>query len=929
VFLQRHLNDTGVDREQIERGLKALDQQELELRKKDNIALNGKPARVHAAPRDTTDERDAQIAQALARAKAEELQATLGITQDVHVRADLQRRILAAELAERQAGVDQQIAGILDDKGLSVAKKKELVLALSAVQAQQAVTGLIQQRAVTEQEKIAAYEQQAQESADAVKAQYELDDARAQGAEDIQRAQAELLKSSYAQAVANVAILRSEQARAETALQRQINDAAALGLSANEVEILQVQLDALKKTHAAVLAQAREATDLAHAMSDAVDAIGGFKDAWRRHDFAALLDSLEATLQTVQASFAQHGLAGGALTTAGVVSSLVGGKAGRALSTGLSYGMGASVLASGLGSIGGSMILAGGTGALGGLGMGVAGLSAMLGPLAPIIGVVAGLVVLAKAFQKPSNKGAGYDLVTGAITGKSRDEETENAVKQSGQTIVQMQAALKASGIANLDEIRGLVIGSRDESQIYTASGKTVFAAKGDPAAAAEAAFKAMLEGATYVSDTQKKLVESMVAAGKGFDDVSAALQQFAQAHALSQAIDDAIQQLTDPKGAALTQLQRAQADRAKQVAEFAAAGNYTADELAQLGAKVERLNQLELDDTLAKFANAVSDATKRLQDAQAFAGGIGDQLLQLTNPAAYQEKQIRDASAAQRTQAQDLISQGLISPDTLGQIDQLEALQLDALFQELASGVKTAAQAFDEARPRLQAWLDQLAVSPSAELSPEAARDEAVAQFRRVLAQARTGDADALSNITSYGDRALAADRSATSSAQQRLALYNEITGGVQGLVGAGGGVGATKDPVVNAITGLGPTLAAIAANTNPAAVAAAGGQPVNIINLPTLKAMYGAAMEPQTDRLVAANDRSREAIVAELVEGQKKNEAALAALGASVGAGLAGLGGAIGALAEGAAQQSDLLRQLAEETALQNTLDRQRTGT
>lgn len=86
----------------------------------------GKAPKGAADPRDQTDERTAQIAQALASAQQDELQARLGLTKDVMARAGIEKQIAAAALVEKQAGVDKQIASLADDKGLSAAKKAEL-----------------------------------------------------------------------------------------------------------------------------------------------------------------------------------------------------------------------------------------------------------------------------------------------------------------------------------------------------------------------------------------------------------------------------------------------------------------------------------------------------------------------------------------------------------------------------------------------------------------------------------------------------------------------------------------------------------------------------------------------------------------------------------------------------------------------------------
>jgi hypothetical protein len=69
------------------------------------------------------------------------------------------------------------------------------------------------------------------------------------------------------------------------------------------------------------------------------------------------------------------------------------------------------------------------------------------------------------------------------------------------------------------------VLGTRDVSDIYLSDGRTLTAAIGDAGAATETALKAVLQAATFADEGQKKLVDDMLAQGKGFDAVLSALQ--------------------------------------------------------------------------------------------------------------------------------------------------------------------------------------------------------------------------------------------------------------------------------------------------------------------------------------------------------------------------------------------------------------------
>lgn len=286
----------------------------------------------------------------------------------------------------------------------------------------------------------------------------------------------------------------------------------------------------------------------------------------------------------------------------------VGGKAGRAVSGGI--GLAATGL--GVGAFAGTTA---GAAALGTLGLGagaIGSIAALAGPIGLAAGALYAAVKLFNIGGKPSNNGAGFDLITGQLSGNKRNAETEQAAQGAGQAIIAIQDSLKAAGIGLGDTVRGLVIGTRDQTQIYLSSGRELRTAVGDSQAAVDASLRAILEGATYVSDAQKKLVESALEAGKGFDAISEILSKYEAAQKITGSLADQIQQLKDPKAFELGQVDKniqAQRDSAKQLA---ADGYITADMLATINGQLDELRGLQIDQVLKRFGDSLNDAANQ-----------------------------------------------------------------------------------------------------------------------------------------------------------------------------------------------------------------------------------------------------------------------------------------------------------------------------
>lgn len=344
------------------------------------------------------------------------------------------------------------------------------------------------------------------------------------------------------------------------------------------------------------------ATDKANDLADAFGRVSfSISDMFRSiksGDIGSLILNIQDMVGGI-GTLAQGGLQG-ALSLGSIAASAIGGRTGRAVGGGLGIAASGVGLATALGS-GGAL----------------AGIGAALGPavvaaIGPIAIAAGALYAAAKLFNiggKPSNKGAGFDLVTGAISGNKRDAETEEAARGAGEAILGIQDALRAAGIGLTETVNGLVIGTRDQTQIYLSSGKTLLSAVGDSGAAVDTALRAILTSATFVSEAQKKLVDSALAAGKGFDAVQEILAKYEAAQGITGALADQIKALTDPKGFDVAQVEKSIAQQRKDAAALAAEGFITADVLAIINGQLDTLRGLQLDEVLKRYTEAVEDA--------------------------------------------------------------------------------------------------------------------------------------------------------------------------------------------------------------------------------------------------------------------------------------------------------------------------------
>ena len=380
------------------------------------------------------------------------------------------------------------------------------------------------------------------------------------------------------------------------------------------------------------------------ALSDSID---GMKDSFRnffeqivvdgkanwRSLLGSLLNNWQSTFEKMQTStgllskglglvISSLGKAAGSVSTS--VGTAIGQAAGLGTGNGTAdmlLGVGGAALGTMFAGTGANIALASGVGAA--LGSGAIGAAAatmltsaaVLGPIAAIAALAVGTLFK----SKPSNNGAlaTFNGDTFDISGSKRTDETTKMAQAAAGGILQGQSILQAAGIKLATTVKSIDIGTRDATDIILSDGRALTSAVGDAAAAAETALKAILQGATYASDAQKKLVESMVAAGKGFDDIAQSLQAYTAAQGFKDGIAAQIKAITDPGGAELDQLlasQKAQRDNLKALGD---AGYLTADQVAEAAKQLSVLEGLQLDKLFKEMAGAGGAMATKVDEAR------------------------------------------------------------------------------------------------------------------------------------------------------------------------------------------------------------------------------------------------------------------------------------------------------------------------
>lgn len=582
------------------------------------------------------------------------------------------------------------------------------------------------------------------------------------------------------------------------------------------------------------------------------------------------------------------------------------GGADAALSLGgaaLGSAFAGTTLASSAASFVGTGLTSMGMGA--GLASGITGLlgsAAVLGPLAAIAGLALG--TLFKDDKRPYAR-ADIGISGGAFSvtgGQQLDGGPLSEMEQAAAQITQsLNAAadlfkLDLSKVSNLPTsigyVKGKNLGNLSEGYFGGDGGGFSTGAQFEGYSSAQALaadivkatiIRAIDAGASDLSAAEQRVVKEAAS----LEDAANAI---AAGRSIVESIDDAMLQLTNPaafeRKQALDAIEASYQALKTQAQELIAAGLVTGDVLGQLA----ELKDLQVAEALYQLAESANAAAGALGLGGTFQKSITDRILQLTDPAAFKVQELDATFSVKREQAGILIAAGLLSEDVYAQLDELQRLELSASLGEFSSAVDSAASSVERISNALVDWLAEMRLSPSAELSPAEERRVAKEQYDQALLAARGGDEDAKGDLTNFADRLLDADREATSSAQQRLALYQEIMNQVEGLAG-----------VTQTVWGASAAVVSVT-------------PPQNFVDL----------LNAQTASLSAANDQTLQALSSQLQATQSQTLQAVTELQSSGG----GSAEALQAIAEALSAQASATDAMVREFNLLAAYLRQRSG-
>ncbi|PHY20818.1 tape measure protein [Caulobacter sp. BP25] len=554
-------------------------------------------------------------------------------------------------------------------------------------------------------------------------------------------------------------------------------------------------------------------------------------------------------------------------------------------------------------------------------------------PGGAIIGSIAGNLIGGLVGGKASNHAAVATLDAKgnvvSMDGAKRTDQTTAAAQQVAQSVAQIQAALEAGGATLSATVSKIDIGTRDSTHLNFSNGTSIDTAVGDVSAAIDAATKTILAGAKWGSEAQTAYAQKLLAAGATIDQVIASMQVAAD---FSGSIDDAIAQLTDPavyaKKQALAAIDENYQALKKQAQELIAAGIATGDVLG----KLDQLKDLQVVEALKNLGQAADEASAKLAGqagAGDFSGSINDAILQIVNPTAAKLKsaldQVEKDYKSRIVTAQSYIAAGLLTSDVLGQIETLRQLEIDQTLTDLSDSVSTTTDAFKEAAPKLKSWLDGLVGSSSNELSPQEELAAARSQYDRQLALARSGDSDALSSITSYADRLLAADREVNGDAASRRALYDQVTGQVAALEQMRASTVAASNDVASTLKAIfggsgGDNAFGVSLKQSLATQPITLNKSIDFVNAQV------TAQAPLVDKVLAAIVDLKTTLASSLRDVVTASSAANAAIQERLEGALNTVSSSVDALASTTAQQAEALDSIGRETNLSSIWLRQK---
>jgi len=316
----------------------------------EDTGKKAREAKEKAAPRDRTDERTAQLAAQIQGAMQEELQARLAITRDISERANIERQIIEASVAQKNAQVAKQIADIADDKGLSDAKKAELTKQLEAVQAINNRVGILKTIAVNEAEQDALLKQ-----ANAIRT------ADLENQQGVLQSQQGLAKFGYERMEIELKLLDIAYQLEKIKLEEVINSTQTTQAEKAIAAARLRTLETITKNRKAAIDGGAEG-----AFNRVAGALNNAANAFQQKDWMGAVNGVMEAFGNLRAAFSQAGNAAGKFGAvagvAQVAGQVIGGRAGGVLSGAASGAMAGFQIGGPVGGVIGGII-----GGIGGL----------------------------------------------------------------------------------------------------------------------------------------------------------------------------------------------------------------------------------------------------------------------------------------------------------------------------------------------------------------------------------------------------------------------------------------------------------------------------------------------------------------------------------------------------------------------------------
>lgn len=272
---------------------------------------------------DRSDERLQQLEQELARARAEELQAQLALTEDVRARAELEKQILDIQLEEKRAELAKQAAKIERDaaeKRITETARDLLLMELAALELSAARVASLKAELI---------DREAQRQA--IRDDYTRRTGAIEDQMRVLESERDLAKYGYQRRAKEIELLKLAQQLERLKLEEIIATTAIGSIERERAEAEQAILDLIHGN------QMKKAIgDAEDAFNDVASAFGQAVDAFKAQDWKKLVDSLVEAFGALKAAFAVAGNAAGKIGAvagvASVVGQAVGGKSGGALS---------------------------------------------------------------------------------------------------------------------------------------------------------------------------------------------------------------------------------------------------------------------------------------------------------------------------------------------------------------------------------------------------------------------------------------------------------------------------------------------------------------------------------------------------------------------------------------------------------------------